>query len=71
MLTKIFGAAVQGIDAIIVTIEVSVDTGIGYTIVGLPDTAVKESNERIRTALKQCGQSFPRRRVQLMICRLQ
>ena len=63
MLTKIFGAAVQGIDAIIVTIEVSVDTGIGYTIVGLPDTAVKESNERIRTALKQCGQSFPRRRV--------
>ncbi len=63
MLTKIFGAAVQGIDAIIVTIEVSVDTGIGYTIVGLPDTAVKESNERIRTALKQCGQSFPRRQV--------
>ena len=63
MLTKIFGAAVHGIDAIIVTIEVSVDTGIGYTIVGLPDAAVKESNERIRTALKQCGQNFPHRQV--------
>ena len=39
MLTKVFGAAVHGIDAIVVTIEVSVDTGIGYTIVGLPDAA--------------------------------
>ena len=63
MLTKVFGAAVHGIDAIVVTIEVSVDTGIGYTIVGLPDAAVKESNERIRTAMKQCGQSFPHRQV--------
>ena len=63
MLTKIYGAAVHGIDAIIVTIEVSVDTGIGYTIVGLPDAAVKESHERIRTAMKQCGQNFPRRQV--------
>ncbi len=63
MLTKIFGAAVHGIDAIIVTIEVSVDSGIGYTIVGLPDTAVKESQERIRTSIKQCGRNFPHRQI--------
>ena len=45
MLTKTFAAAVQGIDAILVTIEVAVERGIGYSMVGLPDTAVKESAE--------------------------
>ena len=51
-LTKTFGAAVQGIDAIAITIEVAVDPGFGLTIVGLPDTAVKESAERIKAALR-------------------
>lgn len=63
MLTKTFGAAVHGIDALIVTIEVAVDKGINFCIVGLPDTAVKESYERIKSALRQVGLEFPRRQV--------
>ncbi|MFI3240307.1 MAG: YifB family Mg chelatase-like AAA ATPase [Bacteroidales bacterium] len=63
MLIKIYGAAVQGIDALIVTIEVSVDKGVQFFIVGLPDTAVKESYQRIVSALKESEFSFPRRRV--------
>ena len=63
MLVKTYGAAVQGIDALIVTIEVSVDKGINFYIVGLPDTAVKESHQRIISALKESGLDFPRRQV--------
>lgn len=63
MLVKAYGSAVTGIDAIIVTIEVSVDKGIGLCIVGLPDASVKESNERIKSALKESGYDFPRRQV--------
>lgn len=63
MLIKTYGAAVQGIDAILVTIEVSVDHGISYCIVGLPDMAVKESHQRVQSALKQSGFEYPRRRV--------
>lgn len=63
MLTKTFGAAVHGIDAILVTIEVSVDKGINFCIVGLPDTSVKESYERIKSAFRQSGYDFPRRQV--------
>lgn len=63
MLVKTYGAAVQGIDALIVTIEVSVDNGIAFTIVGLPDTAVKESYQRVISALRQSAFNFPRRNV--------
>ncbi len=63
MLIKTFGAAVQGIDAITVTIEVSVEIGATFNLVGLPDTAVKESYQRVRSALKQSGFEFPRRSV--------
>ena len=63
MLVKTYGAAVDGIDAILITIEVSVDQGIQYCIVGLPDAAVKESHQRILSAVKHSGQDFPRRRV--------
>lgn len=63
MLIKTLGAAVQGIDAILVTIEVSVERGISYCIVGLPDAAVRESHQRVQSALKQSGQEYPRRRV--------
>ncbi len=63
MLVKDYGAAVHGIDAILVTIEVSVDQGIGFTIVGLPDAAVKESYERVRSALKEVECEMPRRHV--------
>lgn len=59
MLTKLFGAAVQGIDATIVTIEVNSSRGIKFFLVGLPDSAVKESHERILSALQVNGYKFP------------
>lgn len=61
MLTKTYGAAVTGVDAIVVTMEVAFDNGFGFCIVGLPDTAVKESYERVRSAIKEFGVEFPRR----------
>ena len=63
MLSKILGAALQGIDAIAVEIEVSVEFGSGYVMVGLPDTAVKESAERVRCAMGNAGFKFPRKSV--------
>lgn len=63
MLVKVYGAAVQGIDALQVTIEVLVDNGISFCIVGLPDAAVKESYQRVQSAMKQLALEFPRRRV--------
>lgn len=59
MLARTIGAAVIGIDAIKVEIEVSVEYGTGFVIVGLPDTAVKESAERVRCAIQQAGYDFP------------
>ena len=52
MLVKVFGAAVQGIDALVVTIEVNCSQGIRFFMVGLPDAAVKESHERIVSAVE-------------------
>lgn len=63
MLVKTFGAAVQGISATIVTIEVNVSQGIRFLIVGLPDNAVKESHERIASALSFSGKKLPRMQV--------
>lgn len=60
MLVKTYAAALQGIDAIVVTVETSVHNGMQFTIVGLPDTAVKESHERVRAALAQSGYKMPR-----------
>ena len=61
MLFKSLSAAVYGIDAYL--IEVEVDVGSGrmneFNVVGLPDVAVKESRERIKAALKNCGFDFP------------
>ncbi|HPV55567.1 MAG TPA: magnesium chelatase domain-containing protein, partial [Tenuifilaceae bacterium] len=51
MLVKTFGSAVQGIKATTITIEVSVSKGINFFLVGLPDSAVKESQQRITSAL--------------------
>ena len=59
MLVKLFGAAVQGIDATIVTIEVNSSRGIKFFLVGLPDSAVKESHERIMSALQVNGFKIP------------
>lgn len=63
MLVKTYGAAVIGIDATLITIEVSCTRGIDFTMVGLPDNAVKESKERISTALHVSGYNFPRKSV--------
>jgi magnesium chelatase family protein len=63
MLVKTFGAAVQGINATIVTIEVNVSKGIRFLHVGLPDNAVKESHERIASALEYTGYGMPRKQI--------
>jgi magnesium chelatase family protein len=63
MLVKSYAAAVQGISAIIVTIEVDCTNGIQFFLVGLPDVAVRESHERIVSALRVSGYKFPRRRI--------
>lgn len=63
MLVKVFGAAVQGIDASLITIEVNCSKGIKFMLVGLPDASVKESHERIISALQENGYKFPRKQV--------
>lgn len=63
MLIKVFGSAIFGIDATIITIEVNIDKGIGYHLVGLPDSAVKESSFRISAALKNNGLHFPGKKI--------
>lgn len=62
-LVKTFGSAVQGISATTVTIEVNVDTGIKFYLVGLPDNAVKESQQRIEAALKNNGFRLPGKKI--------
>lgn len=59
MLTKIFSAAIHGIDAFPVTIETVVENGTQFNIVGMADTAVKESQLRIQSAMKSSGFQFP------------
>ncbi|MDE6121335.1 MAG: ATP-binding protein, partial [Muribaculaceae bacterium] len=61
MLIKTYAAAVQGINAIVITIETVVENGVQYCIVGLPDAAVKESHERVRSALSQSGYRLGRK----------
>ena len=63
MLVKTFSAAVFGIDAVTVTIEVDVTRGVRYMLVGLPDAAVKESQQRIESALRAVGLHWPGRQV--------
>lgn len=63
MLTKTYGAAVQGIDANLITIEVNISAGVRFFMVGLPDSAVKESHERILSAFCHNNYNFPRTQV--------
>ena len=63
MLVKTFGAAVQGINASLITIEVNCTKGIRFLLVGLPDASVKESHERIVSALQVNGFKFPRQQI--------
>lgn len=59
MLIKTFAAALQSIDALTVTIEVNCSPGVYYQLVGLPDTAVKESYDRIVSAIDSADYKFP------------
>lgn len=64
MLARIWSAALIGIEAIKVGVEVDVAGGLpGMVVVGLPDAAVQESKERVRTALKNAGYSVPMRKI--------
>jgi magnesium chelatase family protein len=63
MLVKTFGSAVYGVNAITITVEVNLTEGVGYFLVGLPDSAVKESMHRIESALKMHSFKMPRRKV--------
>lgn len=60
MLVKTFGSAVYGVEAITITVEVNVSAGQKYTIVGLPDNAVKESLDRLESAIKANDYYMPR-----------
>lgn len=63
MLIKTFGSAVFGVNASTITIEVNVDKGAQIAIVGLPDSSVKEAQQRIKAALSNCGFVLPVRNV--------
>ncbi len=63
MLVKTYGAAIMGVSAIVITVEVSVEQGVGFFLVGLPDNAVKESNQRITSAIGQYGYHIPGKKV--------
>lgn len=63
MLVKTSGSAVQGINATTITIEVSISRGANFYLVGLPDAAVKESQQRIETALRYYGYKIPGKKV--------
>lgn len=63
MLVKTYGSAIIGINAITITIEVEVGQGINFYLVGLPDSAVKESQQRIESALTQNGYKYPGKKI--------
>ncbi len=63
MVVKVYGSAIAGIEATLVTIEVSVDKGINFLLVGLPDSAVKESQQRISSALNCYGYKIPGKKI--------
>ncbi|MEL6607094.1 MAG: YifB family Mg chelatase-like AAA ATPase [Bacteroidota bacterium] len=63
MVTKTLGSAVYGVSASMISIEVSIVKGTHFFLVGLPDSAVKESQHRIESVLKHIGREMPRQRV--------
>lgn len=63
MLIKVFGSAVFGVEATTITVEVNIDKGVGYHLVGLPDNAIKESSYRIAAALKNNGYQLPVKKI--------
>ncbi|MCL2604665.1 MAG: YifB family Mg chelatase-like AAA ATPase [Defluviitaleaceae bacterium] len=64
MFVKVSSGAVMGVDGYIVDVEVDVASGLpGFDVVGLPDSAVKESRERVRAAIRNAGFAFPIKRI--------
>ena len=63
MLVKVYGSAVFGVEATTITVEVNIDSGIAYHLVGLPDNAIKESSYRISAALKNNGYKLPGKKI--------
>ncbi|MFY9589117.1 MAG: magnesium chelatase domain-containing protein, partial [Actinomycetota bacterium] len=64
MLARVLSAALVGIEAALVRVEVDVASGLpAFTTVGLPDSAVRESRERVRTAIRNAGYAFPSDRI--------
>ena len=63
MLIKTYGSTLIGVNAITITVEVNVDQGVSFFLVGLPDSAVKESQQRIDSALKQIGYRLPGKKI--------
>src|SRR5213592_190017 len=64
MLAHVLSSAVLGIDAYQVTVEVDISTSVPmWNLVGLPDAAVQESRERVRSAIRNSGFEFPQRRI--------
>ncbi len=64
MISKVLSSAVMGVDGYIVVVEVDIASGLPqFTTVGLPEAAVRESKERVRSAIKNCKYEFPQRRI--------
>ena len=63
MLVKTYGSAIIGVNAVTVTVEVTVSPGAGFSIVGLPDNAVKESGQRIASAFFESNFKIPNQNI--------
>ncbi|MCZ4243257.1 YifB family Mg chelatase-like AAA ATPase [Pedobacter punctiformis] len=63
MLVKTYGSAVFGVDALTITVEVSISAGNKYYMVGLPDNAVRESLQRVESAIQTSGYRMPRQKI--------
>src|SRR2546427_9060663 len=64
VLARVLSAALLGVEAVLVRVEVDVASGLpAFTTVGLPDSAVRESRERVRTAIRNAGFAFPSDRI--------
>ena len=63
MIIKTFGSCIYGVNATTITVEVNVDSGVNFYLVGLPDSAVKESEQRIDSALKYYGYKIPGKKI--------
>ena len=63
MIVKTFGSCIYGVNATTITVEVNVDFGVNFYLVGLPDNAVKESQHRIESAIKHNGYRMPGKKI--------